>query len=145
MYSIRQILRNKGPEVWTTSPDTTVYEALQLMKEKDIGALPVVEGGRLVGMFSERDYARRVILEGRSSHDTPVRAIMTERVFVIPPDRTTEECMALMTQKHIRHLPVVDAEGRMIGLVSIGDVVKAVIDDQEFVIEQLENYITGER
>lgn len=145
MYTVRKILENKGREVWSTSPDATVYEALQLMKEKDIGALPVIEDETLVGMFSERDYARKVILEGRSSHDTPVRAIMTENVITIHPDQTTEDCMALMTEKHIRHLPVSLGDDRMIGLISIGDVVKAVISNKEFVIEQLENYISGER
>jgi CBS domain-containing protein len=144
MYTVRQILQNKGQQVWSISPAASVYEALQLMASKDIGALPVVEEDRLVGIFSERDYARKVILHGKTSRETRVDEIMTGRVVVVGPERTTEECMALMTEKHIRHLPVMEGE-RLIGLVSIGDVVKAVISNQEFVINQLENYISGER
>jgi CBS domain-containing protein len=144
MYTVRQILKNKGQQVWSISPAASVYEALQLMAAKDIGALAVVKEERLVGIFSERDYARKVILHGKTSRETRVDEIMTGRVVVVGPERTTEECMALMTEKHIRHLPVVEGE-RLIGLISIGDVVKAVISNQEFVINQLENYISGER
>jgi len=144
MYSVTQILRQKGRQVWSTRPDATVYEALQLMAEKDIGALLVLESGKLAGIFSERDYARKVILLGRSSKDTLVRDIMTERVYYVRPNWTTEDCMALMTEKHIRHLPVLESD-KVIGIISIGDVVKALITKQEFVIEQLEHYITGER
>jgi CBS domain-containing protein len=144
MYTVRQILQNKGQQVWSISPAASVYEALQLMAAKDIGALAVVEEERLVGIFSERDYARKVILHGKTSRETRVDEIMTARVVVVGPERTTDECMALMTEKHIRHLPVVEGE-RLIGLISIGDVVKAVISNQEFVINQLENYISGER
>ena len=144
MYTVRQILQNKGHQVWSVSPEASVYEALQLMAEKDIGALVVMEADRLVGIFSERDYARKVILHGKTSRETRVRQVMTPRVAVIGPEQGTEECMALMTAKHIRHLPVMEGE-RLIGLISIGDVVKAVISNQEFVISQLENYITGGR
>jgi CBS domain-containing protein len=144
MYSVTQILRQKGRQVWSTRPDATVYEALQLMAEKDIGALLVLESGKLAGIFSERDYARKVILLGRSSKDTKVRDIMTERVYYVRPDWTTEDCMALMTEKHFRHLPVLEGD-KVIGIISIGDVVKALITKQEFVIEQLEHYITGDR
>jgi CBS domain-containing protein len=144
MYTVRQILQNKGQQVWSISPAASVYEALQLMAARDIGALAVVQEDRLVGIFSERDYARKVILHGKTSRETRVDEIMTGRVVVVGPERTTEECMALMTEKHIRHLPVVEGE-RLIGLISIGDVVKAVISNQEFVISQLENYISGER
>jgi len=144
MYTVRQILQNKGHQVWSVSPEASVYEALQLMAEKDIGALVVMEGDRLVGILSERDYARKVILHGKTSRETRVREVMTSRVAVIKPEQATEECMALMTAKHIRHLPVMEDE-RLIGLISIGDIVKAVISNQEFVISQLENYITGGR
>lgn len=144
MYTVNQILHRKGDQVWSTHPEATVYEALQLMAEKDIGALLVLESGKLVGIFSERDYARKIVLLGRTSRETRVREIMTEKVFYIDPGQSTEECMALMTNKRIRHLPVMDKE-RVVGVISIGDVVKAIISNQEFVIEQLEHYITGER
>ncbi len=144
MYTVSQILKSKGQQIWSISPAASVYEALQLMAAKDIGALVVMEADRLVGIFSERDYARKVILHGKSSRETRVDEIMTPRVVVVGPERTTEECMALMTDKHIRHLPVMDGD-RLIGLISIGDVVKAVISNQKFAISQLENYITGRR
>lgn len=142
--TVRQILQNKGHTVWSIAPDASVYEALQLMAEKNIGALVVLEAGELVGIFSERDYARKVILKGKSSKDTPVREIMTPKVIYVRPNHTIEDCMALMTDKHIRHLPVLD-NGRLVGIISIGDVVKAIISEQEFIIEQLESYITGVR
>jgi CBS domain-containing protein len=144
MYTVRQILQYKGQQVWSISPSASVFEALQLMAARDIGALVVVEADRLVGIFSERDYARKVILHGKTSRETRVGEVMTARVTVVRPEQTTEECMALMTEKHIRHLPVMEGE-RLIGLISIGDVVKAVISNQEFIINQLENYISGER
>ena len=140
--SVKQILSEKGHEVWSTSPNITVFEALKSMSDKGVGALVVLENLKVVGVFSERDYARKVILKGKSSKDLPVKEIMTRRVFCVKPENTTEECMALMTEKHIRHLPVVLGD-ELVGIISIGDVVKAIISQQEFVIEQLENYITG--
>ena len=139
MTSIRQILANK-PEVYVVAPETCVLEALQLMERKNIGALLVMKGERLAGIFSERDYARRMILHGRASHDTAVSEVMTEDVFVITPDANAGECMVHMTERHIRHLPVVEA-GSVVGVISIGDVVRAVIDDLRFSINQLESYI----
>ena len=139
MTSIRQILAHK-PDVYAIDPEVTVFDALRTMAEKNIGALLVMKTGRLVGIFSERDYARRMVLHGRTSRETPVREVMTEDVFVIPPDTNAAECMVHMTDRHIRHLPVVD-EGRVVGVISIGDVVRAVIDDLRFSIHQLESYI----
>jgi len=143
-FSVSQLLRRKGGGVYATYPGATVYEALQQMAEKNIGALLVIEGGKLAGIFSERDYARKVILQGKTSHVTHVREIMTDKVFFVRPEDTIEECMALMTAQHIRHLPVLSND-EIVGIISIGDVVKAVIDEQGFVIEQMANYITGER
>ncbi len=134
LRTVNDILLEKGNQVWTITPDATVYEALQLMADKGIGAVVVLEGERLVGVMSGRDYARNVILKGRSSKDTPVRAIMTDKVITVFPNTTVDECMALMTQKHVRHLPVMD-QGKLAGLISIGDVVKAIISEQKFVIE----------
>ena len=142
MQTVRDLLRKKGTEVHWVSPDTTVYDALRLMAEKNIGAVLVREGARPVGILSERDYARQVVLKGKASKDTPVREIMTSRVVFVRPEQTIEECMALMTDKRIRHLPVLD-EGTLAGILSIGDVVKAVISEKQFRIEQLENYISS--
>jgi CBS domain-containing protein len=139
MTTIRQILARK-PEVYTVDPDATVFEALRIMEEKNIGALLVMKGGRLLGIFSERDYARRMVLHGRASKDTPVREVMTPDVFVIAPDVTSGECMVHMTDRRVRHLPVVEGN-RVIGVISIGDVVRAVIEDLRFTINQLESYI----
>jgi CBS domain-containing protein len=139
MTTIRQILSRK-PEIFSVDPDATVFEALRLMEERNIGALLVMKGGRLVGIFSERDYARRMVLQGRASKDTPVREVMTADVFVIAPDVTSGECMVHMTDRHIRHLPVVEGGG-VVGVISIGDVVRAVIEDLRFTISQLEGYI----
>jgi CBS domain-containing protein len=144
MISIRQLLERKGADVWSTSPDASVYEALQLLAEKDIGALVVLREGELVGIVSERDYARKVVLHGKTSMKTPVKEIMTEEAVTVGTGSTIEEAMTLMTDKRIRHLPVVDEE-RIVGVVSIGDLVKAIIADQEFTIDQLENYISGTR
>ncbi len=142
MKTVAQLLRGKGHEVLSVPPETPVFEALKVMAEKNVGALLAVEGDRLVGIFSERDYARKVILKGKSSKDTPVREVMSSHVLYVRPEQTVEECMALMTDKRVRHLPVLE-EGRLVGLISIGDVVKAIIAEQEFLIEQLQNYITG--
>ncbi|MGH2568487.1 MAG: CBS domain-containing protein, partial [Bacteroidota bacterium] len=144
MLTVHHLLQMKGTDIWSVTPNTTVFDALKLMAERNIGALMVVEGGQLRGIFSERDYARKVILHGKSSREIPVSEIMTPRVFTVHTHHTIEECMTLMTAKHIRHLPVVE-ENRVLGLISIGDVVKAVISEQEDLIKQLENYITGAR
>ena len=140
MKTIRQLLQVKGSGVHTIGPDARVIDALKLMSEKEIGALVVVDGGKLVGILSERDYARKVILLGKSSHDIPVREIMTGKILTVQPTQTIEECMALMTSRRVRHLPVTDGE-RLLGLVSIGDLVKQVIADQEQTIKELESYI----
>lgn len=139
---VRQLLKEKGDQVWTIAPDASVYDALQLMADKGIGALVVIDNERIVGLLSERDYARKLILQGRSSRNTPVSEVMTTRVLIVGPDQTVEDCMALATDKRVRHFPVMDGD-RLIGLVSIGDLVKSVIADQEYVIKQLENYISG--
>ena len=142
MKTLRQLLdsKSRGRAVFSIGPNAMVYEALKLMAEKDVGALLVMEGGRVAGIISERDYARKVILHGKSSHDIPVREIMTSKVITVPPGQTVSECMALMTEKRIRHLPVTEG-GQLIGLLSIGDLVKEVIADQEQTIRQLESYI----
>jgi CBS domain-containing protein len=140
--TVRQILAAKGGDAWSVAPETPVIEALTLMAEKDVGAVLVRRGEELVGIFSERDYARKVILRGRSSRDTPVSDIMTTKVCCVPPTITSDECLALMTEKRVRHLPVKEGQG-IAGVISIGDVVKAMLADQRFAIEQLESYITG--
>ena len=132
----------KGPEIWTIGPHKTVYEALQLMAEKNIGALPVVEDDMLVGIFSERDYARKVVLKGKNSFDTRVGELMTPRVYFIKPSRSMDDCMRLMSHMHIRHLPVVDY-GQLKGIITMRDVVKAIITQQERTIEELERYVAG--
>lgn len=142
MKTVKMLLQSKGHQVMAISPDAPVFDALGLMADKNVGALLVVEAGRLVGIFSERDYARKIILMGKTSKDTPVREIMTANVVHVTPDHTIEDCMGLMTHKHIRHLPVVD-DGRLVGVISIGDVVKTIISEQGFIIEQLQAYITG--
>lgn len=143
MTMVKHLLQRKGSEVWTIAPGAMVYEALELMAAKNVGALLVVEAGKLTGILSERDYARKVILLSKSSMTVPVREIMTNKVFYVSPESSIEECMSLMTEKHIRHLPVLE-DGRLVGVISIGDVVKAIISDREFIIEQLQNYIVGE-
>jgi CBS domain-containing protein len=144
MQTVRDILQVKGRATWSIGPKATVYDALQLMADKDVGALLVLEDGRLAGIFSERDYARKIILKGKSSRETAVREIMTERVISVHPEQTLAECMALMTNHRVRHLPVLEA-GEVSGVISIGDVVKAIMTEQEFTIEQLEKYISGQR
>jgi len=142
MTTVRDILRAKGNQIWRVSPDTTVFSALELMAEKNVGALVVLDGENLAGIFSERDYARKIILKGKASKETSVEEIMTSDVTTVRPGQSVDECMALMTDKRIRHLPVFEGE-KLIGLISIGDVVKAVISEREFIIQQLEHYITG--
>jgi CBS domain-containing protein len=142
MPTAHDILRFKGQVVHCVRPDDTVLAALGVMAEHDIGAVLVLEGNTLAGILTERDYARKVALVGRASKDSPVRAIMTAEVVCVPPNRSIEECMTLMTERRVRHLPVVE-NGQVIGLVSIGDLVKATIDEQEFTINQLKNYIAG--
>jgi CBS domain-containing protein len=139
---VSDILAGKGRNVWSVEPNSMVYDAMKLMADKGIGALIVREGEPVVGVISERDYARKVILEGRSSRSTAVREIMTSHVLYAGPNQTIEECMAVMTDKRIRHLPVLEG-GRLIGVISIGDLVKAIISEQQFRIEQLERYITS--
>jgi CBS domain-containing protein len=140
MKNLKQLLSAKGGQVHSIRPDAKVFEALQLMAQKDVGALVVVDGARLAGILSERDYARKVILHGKSSQDIAVRDIMTSDVVRVDPERTVEECMSLMTQRRIRHLPVCEGD-KLVGLVSIGDLVKEVIAEQEQTIRQLESYI----
>lgn len=142
MKRVKDILDVKGREIYSIQPDASVYDAMKLMADKEIGSLVVMEGTKLVGLISERDYARKVILMGRSSKSTQVREIMTTRVVYAQPDQNIEECMALVTEKRVRHLPVID-EGRLVGVISIGDLVKSIISEQKFIIEQLERYIRG--
>jgi CBS domain-containing protein len=140
MKTAKQLLEGRTRSMCTVGPDARVFDALKLMAEKDIGALPVVENDKLVGIISERDYARKVVLLGKSSHDTLVSEIMTGRVVCVRLQNTTEECMALMTDKRVRHLPVVE-DGELLGILSIGDLVKETISEQQFMIKQLESYI----
>jgi CBS domain-containing protein len=140
MKTVEQILATKTQRLLSVAPDATVYDALKTMAEHEVGALVVLDGERLAGIFSERDYARKVILFGKASKETLVREIMTDRVLCVRPDQTVDQCMALMTDKRVRHLPVLDHK-KVIGVISIGDVVKEVISEQRFMIEQLEHYI----
>jgi len=142
MQRVSDLLNHKGRDVWSLSPEATVYEAIEQMAQKGVGALLVMEDKRLVGIVSERDYARKVILIGRSSRETQVHEIMSNPVFCIPLDLSVDETMAVMTDKHVRHLPVVD-EDTVVGVISIGDVVRAIIEDKEFYIQQLTSYITA--
>lgn len=143
--TVKQILDRKGHQVWSVSPDDTVVDALKFMAEKNIGAAVVMSAGELVGVFSERDYARKVVLQGRNEHNTRIREVMTGRVIGVGLQDDIERCLLLMTGNFIRHLPVVDEEDRIVGVVSIGDVVKELVAEQEFVIDQLVHYVTGAR
>jgi len=143
MKTVNEVLKTKGSDIWTVSPLATVFQALEVMAQKDVGALPVVQNGKLVGIFSERDYARKVILKGRASKDTAVNELMTQTVFYVGPENTLDECMALMTSRQIRHLPVLDHD-RLVGIITLGDVVKRIISEQEFTIQELEKYVKGE-
>lgn len=140
--TVRWILHRKGYDVWYLSPEATVYEAIALMAEKGIGALPVTSEGKLVGIISERDYARKVILKGRLSRETRVSAIMTSPVITITPDLKVDECMQIVTERRIRHLPVTDGD-QLVGMISIGDLVKSIMNEQADMIEQLTSYIEG--
>jgi len=142
MTTVSQILQDKGNQVWAITPAATVYEALALMAEHDIGALVVVKDGAVVGIFSERDYARKVVMQGKSARDTLVREVMSSQVVCVRPSQTLDQCMAVMTDKRVRHLPVLD-EGRLAGVISIGDVVKAIITEQSIMIDHLKDYIYG--
>lgn len=143
MTTVAEILKTKTlSQVVSIAPTATVYDALRLMAEKDIGAVLIVEDGHIVGIFTERDYARKIALMGRASVDTPVRDVMTKAVLFVERTDSSEACMQLMTSKRLRHLPVMD-QGQLVGLISIGDLVKNIISEQQFVIEQLEHYITS--
>ena len=142
MRTVQQLLDEKGGEIQSIHPDDSVFDAVQKLANANIGSLIVIEDDRPVGIFTERDYARNVVLQGKSSPTTPVRDIMTSRVIFVQPGQTVEECMAIMTDKHIRHLPVLDGE-KLVGMISIGDLVKSIIADQKFTIEQLETFIRG--
>lgn len=142
--TVGDILRIKGNDVWSTTPDATVYEALQTMAEKNVGALVVLDANAVVGIMSERDYARKVILHGKSSREIRVREIMTSEVYYVRPDQDIQDCMAQMTEKRVRHLPALEND-QLVGIISIGDVVKALIAEHESTIKHLEDYITGGR
>jgi len=140
MRLVCEILQSKGHDVWFVRPEAFVFDAVKMMSERSVGALLVMEGEKMVGIISERDYARKVVLAGKSSKQTQVKDIMTQRVLWVAPERTIEECMALMTDKKVRHLPVVE-NTQLVGIVSIGDLVKAIIAEQQVIIDQLQNYI----
>jgi CBS domain-containing protein len=145
MSTVAGVLRAKPVQtVYSIGPDASVLDAIRMMADKGIGAVLVMEGGRIVGIVTERDYARKIVLMARTSKDTPVRDVMTFPVMYVRPDQTTEECMALMTENRVRHLPVLDGES-LLGLISIGDLVKDIISEQRFIIEQMQQYITGDR
>lgn len=145
MATVKNILELKpGRSVFSVEPTVTVYKAIELMCEKNIGGLVIVESGKLVGIFTERDYARKLILKGKSSKDTVISDLMTPNPITVRTDTTVEQCMKIMTDKHIRHLPVVD-DDQLVGVISIGDLVKMIIEEQKFIIENLEQYITGSR
>lgn len=141
MKTVQRILDEKGHDIFSVSPDTLVYDALKLMRDKDIGALLVLNSGKLVGIFSERDYARKVILQGKSSLKTLISEIMTHHVIYATPEHTNEQCMALMVARHVRHLPIMDKDEQLVGLISMGDLVRSIINEQKDTIKQLEQYI----
>ncbi len=141
MGKVREILQSKGRAVFSVEPTVMVYKAIEQMCERNIGGLLITEQGKLAGIFTERDYARKLILKGKSSKDTPISELMTRNPFTVTPENTIEDCMNIMTEKHIRHLPVVSGE-EIVGVISIGDVVKQIIQDQKAIIEHLEHYIT---
>jgi len=142
MHNIDTLLKDKGKDIWSIEPRETAFKALETMAQRNVGALLVIDKGQLVGIFSERDYARKVILKGKSSKETTVGELMTPDVFYASPENTLQETMALMTAKHIRHMPVLK-DGRLIGMVTLGDVVKQIISEQKFTIKELAKYISG--
>jgi CBS domain-containing protein len=142
MTTVRQLLDQKGSKIWSIHPDATVFDAVAKMAEKDIGSMVVMDGDELFGIITERHYARNVVLKGKTSPATPVRDIMESRVIIARPEQSVDQCMALMTEKRVRHLPVLEGE-KPIGIISIGDLVKSIIGDQKFMIDQLEHYIHG--
>jgi CBS domain-containing protein len=144
MKTVRDIIETKGRDVWSILPDATVFDALKIMADKNVGALLVLDGEIVAGILSERDYARKVILHGRSSKELKVKEIMSSKVYFVSPEQNIEDCMTLFTDKRVRHLPVLENE-RLAGVISIGDVVKAIITEQKSTIKHLENYITGGR
>ncbi len=143
MKYVQDILKTKGSVVYSVDPNVMVYAAIEQMCDRNIGGLMIVESGKLVGIFTERDYARKLILKGKSSKDTPIKDLMTPNPFTVTPQSSIEDCMKLMAGKHIRHLPV-EENGKLIGMISIGDVVKHIIEDQKSTIEHLEQYIAGQ-
>ncbi len=143
MTTVNQLLQIKGYDVWSVAPDTTTFDAIKLMADMNVGSLLVIDNGEIAGIVSERDYARKIALHHRSSKTTPVKDIMTTPVVTVRPDQNLQKCMTLMTDKRIRHLPVVDENGELMGIISIGDVVKAVISEQEVIINHLQDYIAG--
>jgi CBS domain-containing protein len=142
MRHVSDLLKTKGYDVWSVTPRECVYDALKLMSDKNVGALLVMDDTKLVGIFTERDYARKIVLKGKFSKETPVKDIMSTKVAYVRPEQTIEACMALMTEKRMRHLPVMD-DSRVVGIISIGDAVKTIISEQKFEIKQLESYVTG--
>jgi CBS domain-containing protein len=145
MTAIRHILDQKGRQVWSVQPADTMYDAIKMMADKDIGALMVLDGGKIAGIVTERDYARNVFLKGRGSPQTLVSEVMACNVVCVKSDQTVDECMAIMTARRVRHLPVINDDQELLGVISIGDLVKSIISDRDFVIEQLEHYIGGAR
>jgi CBS domain-containing protein len=143
MKTLKQLIESKSKKLAAVAPEQSVLRALEIMAENDVGALLVLDGKRLAGVFSERDYARKVILQGKASIHTKVSEVMSGKVAYVTLDRTIEECMAIMTEKHFRHLPVLDDEHNVVGIVSVGDMIKEMISQQKFIIDQLENYISG--
>ena len=143
MKTLKQILDSKRGPLACVAPDDMVFKALQVMAERNVGAVLVIDQNQLLGIFSERDYARKMILQGKTSKDTRVRDIMSDRVLYVTPDQTVDECMAIMTERHFRHLPVLNDAHELLGIVSIGDVVKETISEQQFIIQQMEKYIAG--
>lgn len=142
MGKVRKILHDKGHDIYSVEPSSMVFNAIELMCEKNVGGLLIVEDGKLVGIFTERDYARKLILKGKSSKDTPISELMTSKLVTVTPDTTIDECMRLMTGRKIRHLPVLENDV-LVGIISIGDVVRFIIDEQRSIIQELEHYITG--